>query len=444
MLTQQLRIPFNASQDRHRPSSYPDEDRQLLRIAVLFIVFHRFYEELDAHIVKQLSNVDPIPVEFGVRALQLLTNFEFSPIECERYFGLFFQLRRAFYLISSNLPGSSPCMTKLKSRIWRNIFTNAPILYEKYLWDKLEDFSTLILGATGTGKGTVAAAIGLSSFIPYDARKMRFTENFTQNFLAVNLAQFPESLIESELFGHVKGAFTGAITANEGFLAKCRPHCVVFIDEVGEISLPTQVKLLKVLQERVYCAVGSFESKKFSGRVIAATNRDLGSLRRQGLFRDDFYYRLCSDVIEVPTLQQRLRENPAELHEILNKVLQNIVGSATPEIVEQMLASIHSSLGENYPWPGNVRELEQCARRIILTGKYEGDVITKWQESGTWIEQARAGKITVETLAGEYCFHVYQQLGTLVATSKVTGLDRRTVKQHISRYLGSVHGSDAE
>src|SRR5205823_10438393 len=133
-------------------------------------------------------------------------------------------------------------------------------------------------------------------------------ESFMRGFIALNLSQFPETLIESELFGHRKGAFTGAVETHEGVLARCSPHGAIFLDEIGEVTAPVQIKLLQVLQERTFCPVGSHEPVRFRGRVIAATNRSLAALRAGELLRADFFYRLCSDLIEVPPLRQRFEE----------------------------------------------------------------------------------------------------------------------------------------
>src|SRR5262249_46053651 len=154
----------------------------------------------------------------------------------------------------------------------------------------------------------------------------RFAESFMRSFTALNLSQFPETLIESELFGHRKGAFTGAVGAHEGVLARCSPYGSIFLDEIGEVGAPVQIKLLQVLQERTFCPVGSHDAVRFRGRVIAATNRPLDALRGRGLFRDDFFYRLCSDMIHVPTLRQRLQEDPGELRTLLGYAVANLIG----------------------------------------------------------------------------------------------------------------------
>jgi DNA-binding NtrC family response regulator len=123
-----------------------------------------------------------------------------------------------------------------------------------------------------------------------------------------------------------------------------------------------------VLQERSFTAVGGREKKRFGGRVIAATNQPLGALRRGGRFRNDFFYRLCSDVIEVPTLRQRIAESEAELELLVRLLVARIAGAEVPELVTRVLEALYANLPRGYPWPGNVRELEQAVRRILLTG----------------------------------------------------------------------------
>jgi transcriptional regulator with GAF, ATPase, and Fis domain len=251
-------------------------------------------------------------------------------------------------------------------RLWNNIFTFNPQWYVDYLCGKMEDFSTLLLGATGTGKTLIAHTIGCSGFIPFDLNKNKFKESFTRSFQFINLSQYPSSLLESELFGHKKGAFTGAIDNHQGLFNRCSEYGAVFIDEIGDIDISTQVKLLNVIQDRTFSPVGSHEKLRFSGRVISATNRNISQLRKDGHFRDDLYYRLCSDVIEVPSLQQRIQENPKELSHLINRLLKRISNIPTPELAAMIEKQILTHVPDYYAWPGNVRELEQCIRRICL------------------------------------------------------------------------------
>jgi transcriptional regulator with GAF, ATPase, and Fis domain len=132
-------------------------------------------------------------------------------------------------------------MKSLRLSLWNKIFTHDIDFYNRYLWDKMEDFSTLLLGETGTGKGTAALALGRSGFIPLDKRKKTFEKSFTRSFVSLNLSQFPETLIESALFGHKKGAFTGAIENYEGVFDRCSPYGSILLDEIDEISKPIQI-----------------------------------------------------------------------------------------------------------------------------------------------------------------------------------------------------------
>ncbi len=413
----------------------PESDRILVEQAILFDLFHRYRDAFDALIQEQLARGDrPAPVAFGNDAVRAIASAGFDATESRRYFAFFYQLRRAFYFIEHTLPGGSASMRQLRERLWTNVFTHDVRLYTRALWRRMEDFSTFLLGDTGTGKGTAAAAIGRSGWIPYDEKTATFAESFVGSFLSINLSQFPEALIESELFGHKKGAFTGAVEAHEGALSRCSPHGAIFLDEIGEIGIPVQIKLLRVLQERMFSPVGGHETARFAGRVIAATNRPLDDLRAAGAFRDDFYYRLCSDVIEVPSLQRRLEEDERELDVLLAFILRRIVGDDSEEMRAMVREAIRVGLGPGYPWPGNVRELEQCVRRVLLTRRYTGDrLVSRMREpDGDERFLEVAGEETAKGLLVRYCKALYARHGTYEEVARRTGLDRRTVKAYVS------------
>ena len=427
------RVTRLESEGRARAALYAEADRDLVFFTLLFDAFHRYLPAFDAHVAAQRERGDePVTVPFAGEALALLGRRGFSAEEARRFLGLFYQLRRAFFFIDRSLVGRSASMRALRERLWRNLFSDDLRCYARYLWNRMEDFSTLLLGETGTGKGAAAIALGRSGFIPFDERRGAFVVSFTRSFVAINLSQYPETLIESELFGHRKGAFTGAIDHHEGVFARCSPHGAIFLDEIGDVTIPIQTKLLQVLQERTFSAVGSHEKQRFSGRVIAATNRPLDLLRREGRFRDDFYYRLCSDVIVVPPLRQRLAEDPAELALLLQHLVRRLAGEPVPELVERVRGVFARDLGRDYAWPGNVRELEQAVRHVLLEGRYLGDaaaVTAGWQERLTrGIEQ---GVIEAGALVCGYCALLYERHGTYEEVARRTGLDRRTVKAHV-------------
>lgn len=409
---------------------YNKHDQKKLRLGASFLMFHLFIDHFDEHIQEQLQSGDkPIRVTFYDEVCQFFQKWGIHEEEYIPIFALCFQVRRAFYFIQRRLIGTSKSMENLRRNLWNNIFTYDQLFYKNNLTDRMEDFSTLILGETGSGKGTAAAAIGYSSYIPFDVKKCCFKESFTKSFTSVNLSQYSESLIESELFGHRKGAFTGAVESHKGLLAQCSAHGSVFLDEIGDVSIPVQIKLLHVIQERNFTPVGSHEPSRFSGRIIGATNRNISQLRKEGAFRDDFYYRLCSDVIKVPTLYERIQEDREELTLLVNNVVMRIVGVKNEELAHKVVKAIIKDLGYDYQWHGNVRELEQCVRRIILQGVYHGE-----ERRENISEMIDAGQVSAQSLLSQYCGFLYSKYGSYEAVGRITKLDRRTVKKYVELY----------
>jgi sigma-54 specific flagellar transcriptional regulator A len=208
------------------------------------------------------------------------------------------------------------------------------------------DSTVLILGESGTGKEIAARAIHATS-----PRRLR-------PFVAVNCGAIPAELLESELFGHEKGSFTGAITARKGRF-EIAEGGTLFLDEIGDMSLPMQVKLLRVLQERVYERVGSNSSAECDVRIIAATHRNLEESIVRGSFRGDLFYRLNVFPIEMPTLAQRISDLPALIHAFIAQA----AGRGRPRLT--LLPETTVALS-NYPWPGNIRELSNLIERLAI------------------------------------------------------------------------------
>ena len=325
---------------------FPKQEQGLIENVFLFDVFHQFIEQLDQTIERQvLIGADSVSVDYGKEAIRTLVARGFERQRAVQIFSLFFQIRRAYYFIDRGLLGTCPSMQRFREDLWNTIFTHDLGLYEQGLWDSMEDFAIMLLGPTGAGKGAAAAAIGRSGYIPFDEKKGAFARSFTEAFVQVNLSQYAETLLESALFGHTKGAFTGAVSQHEGVFALCGEHGSIFLDEIGDVSTAIQIKLLKVLEEREFCALGSHQGQRFEGRVIAATHRDLNTLRSEGLFRDDFYYRLCSDCITVPSLQQRIQEDPKELDLMINHTVERILGHTHEELAGIVRQVIDDRLG---------------------------------------------------------------------------------------------------
>jgi transcriptional regulator with GAF, ATPase, and Fis domain len=209
------------------------------------------------------------------------------------------------------------------------------------------DSTVLILGETGTGKELVARAIHDRS--PRKAHPL----------VKVNCGAISAGLVESELFGHVKGAFTGALAARDGRF-RLADGGTVFLDEVGELPLETQVKLLRVLQEQEFEPVGSSQTVRVNVRVIAATNRDLASLVREGKFRSDLFYRLNVLPVSVPALRERHGDVPLLVAFFVQKYAKKFAKS-----VKQISGDSLRRLAD-YPWPGNIRELQNVIERAVV------------------------------------------------------------------------------
>lgn len=233
------------------------------------------------------------------------------------------------------------------------------------------DSTVLILGESGTGKELVARAIHYNSC------------RANRPIVPVNCAAIPEDLLESELFGHVKGAFTGAVTTRMGRF-EMADGGTLFLDEIGDMSPKLQVKLLRVLQERRFEAVGSNRSVEVDVRIIAATNKNLEDGVRKGWFREDLYYRLHVIPVKIPPLRERPLDIPLLIKHFLSKFSKEH-NAPEPDISPESMEAL-----VNYAWPGNVRELENLVERLVIL--YPGQTFqpgalpSKLQEAG--------GKIT--------------------------------------------------
>jgi transcriptional regulator with GAF, ATPase, and Fis domain len=212
------------------------------------------------------------------------------------------------------------------------------------------DATVLILGETGTGKELIARAIHARS--PRRDRAL----------VSVNCAAMPESLVESELFGHEKGAFTGATARREGRFAMADGG-TIFLDEVGELPLHLQAKLLRVVQHSEFEPVGSSKTRRVDVRVIAATNRDLLQASRDGTFREDLYYRLNVFPLQVPPLRERAEDIP-----LLASAFAERYARRSGRTLEPLSESCIRRL-QSYSWPGNVRELQNVIERAVIISR---------------------------------------------------------------------------
>lgn len=348
----------------------------------------------------------------------------------EHIYACLYQVKRAFLNIFHCVIGRSWPICKLRANIWESIFTHDMRRSRRTLYSSMNEVTTLVVGNTGTGKELVARAVGLSQYVPFDKNKRQFTDAESERFFPLNLSAFSPTLIESELFGHEKGSFTGAIASRAGWLESAGRYGTVFLDEIGELDVSIQVKLLRVLQQRQFQRIGDNKTLEFKGKFIGATHRNLAQKIEEGTFREDFYYRLCSDVISTPTLIEQLVDRPSEFRFLVDFICRRIAPGDHEEIRDSVIKWFESSELNNYQWPGNMRELEQCVRNIIIHNHYMPPAKSLTSNFSKAIEEVT---LTSDELLSEYCAKAYQKYGSYEKAAEVLGLDRRTVRAKASK-----------
>ena len=417
---------------------------ELYEDVALYMLYDRFRPQLYSVLEQTLEAGAPAKVAFWPdfkRAFEHYLSIPDRPLpsnyDAAHVFAGFFQIRRAFHHIFDFIVGQSLPTARLRAAVWQSIFTHDLRRYRRSLYGRMSDISTLISGPSGTGKELVARAVGLSRYIPFDEKKASFTDDFLGSFHAVNLSALSPTLIESELFGHAKGSFTGATAERTGWLEQCKPLGTVFLDEIGELDRSIQVKMLRVVQARTFSRVGETQTRHFQGKLIAATNRDLADEMHAGRFREDLYYRLCSDLITTTPLREQLADTPDDLHNLVLFAAQWIAGDDAEELAREVEQWIKTHLGRDYPWPGNMRELEQCVRNCLVRGEYHPRRPREGRDDVAieWLAEAERGSLTADALLTHYCRWVHRQEGTYEGTAERLGLDRRTVKRRITDAL---------
>jgi DNA-binding NtrC family response regulator len=282
----------------------------------------------------------------------------------------------------------------------------------------------LIVGESGTGKELVARAIH------------RHGRRAARSFVPVNCGALTETLLESELFGHTRGAFTGAVADTRGLFEQAQGG-TIFLDEISETSAALQVKLLRVLQEGEVRPVGAMRQIKVDVRVVAATNVELQEAVSAGRFRQDLYYRLSVLVIRVPPLRVRRDDLPL----LVERFLQGACGRAGRRVA---LAEDALDRLVEYDWPGNVRELENTIERLVLTTR--GHEITADDVQFGAPVEARPGRVELQTkmfdglptlddLERRYLMHVLESVGgNRTRAAEALGIDRRTLYRMAERF----------
>src|SRR5205807_1810835 len=379
------------------------EDLQLYEDVVIYMLFARydddFYGLIDERAATAAVGFYRRFRQDVERLLQIPRARLVADRDVPHLFAAFFQVRRAFHYIFYNIIGNSAPSVRLRATVWQSIFTRDMRRYRRSLYQRMGDVATLITGPSGTGKELVAQAIGLARYIPFDPEKQAFVENFAGSFYALNPSALSPTLIESELFGHRRGAFTGAVQDRAGWLEVCRPLGTVFLDEIGELEPALQVKLLRVLQTRTFQRLGDTRDRRFHGKIIAATNRALPSEMASGRFRQDLYYRLCSDIIVTPSLAEQLDAEAGERQALVRFLARRVAGDGeAASLAEETERWIDGHLGDGYRWPGNVRELEQCVRNVMIRGEYRPPHATRVSGRQRVAEEMLAGALNADEL----------------------------------------------
>jgi transcriptional regulator with AAA-type ATPase domain len=417
----------------------PATDLQLYEDGLLYWLYHRYHDRLyQAASGKAAAGRWTFYASFlrewdhyiHVPGVELPTGY--TP---GHTFACFYQIVRAFHNIFEHIIGNSLPAARLRAAVWQSIFTHDMRRYRRTLFERMGDFATLITGPSGTGKELVARAIALSRYVPFDEKRMAFEEDPSGWFYPINIAALSSTLVESELFGHRRGAFTGAVQDKRGWLEACTPLGSVFLDEIGDLDPSIQVKLLRVIETRTFHAVGDTAGKRFQGKLIAATNRNLSQAIHQGRFREDLYFRLCSDLIVTPSLSQQIRESPGVLRDLVLFMARRAVGPEAASLAREAEEWILRNLGGDYLWPGNYRELEQCVRNLLIRRDYRPLRPERGDAAGDLFEPAQAGSLTASELLSRYYTLVYARTGSYQETARRLNVDRRTVKSKIDRSL---------
>jgi two-component system response regulator HydG len=315
-------------------------------------------------------------------------------------------LRRALRAVASldGLVGNTQAMRHVTELVRRVSDANVPVL---------------ILGETGTGKGLIARAIHAES-----GRE-------SAPFVTVNCAALPEQLLESELFGHARGAFTGATTARRGLFAAADGG-TLFLDEIGDLALPLQAKLLRVLETGMVRAVGESRERAVDVRIVAATHKDLRAAVREQSFREDLFYRLDVVSIVLPPLRERREDVPFLVEHFLHQLREKHPKS----VVERFDAQAHDAL-LRYPWPGNVRELAHVVERVVLLGASASatrdDLPAPITDSTLQTSMDFGGEVLpLRELQRRYARWALSQVGgAKKAACEALGIDYKTLMRHL-------------
>lgn len=414
-------------------SEISTEEFTLYEDCVQYLLYQRYYRDF-VNTREQARFYERFLADWN-RYFRIASKRLETTLEPAHVFACFRQVQRAFHHIFDNIIGASMPAARLRASAWQSVFTHDLRRYRRILYARMHDFPTLITGPSGTGKELVARAIAGSRYVPFDAARMRFADPPREPFTPINLAALSPTLIESELFGHKRGAFTGAIGDRKGWLDACPESGSVFLDELGEMELSIQVKLLRVIETRKFSAVGDTTVRQFSGKLIAATNRNLEHEIQAGRFREDLYYRLCADLVRTPALKEQIDDSPKVLDDLLLFMIRRVVDDEADRCLIEVKSWMHENLPADYSWPGNYRELEQCVRNVIIRRSYHPMQKQEPQHDDPFLIRYQNGELSMDEVTAHYAAIVYRKTGSYEDAARRLGIDRRTVKAKVEKFL---------
>jgi transcriptional regulator with AAA-type ATPase domain len=421
-----------------------DHELTVYRGAALYRLFSEYGAELQRLIDEDGVDV-PFHDAFLDRYRSLFRHRGLSVPEASHLLSLFYQARRVWYFASTKILGGSPSARAARLAIWRANIGRDACAYAGSLYRLMDEVPVLITGETGTGKELAAECVAWSRYIPFDVATRRFVRKPREDYHARNFCEVPDELVESALFGHKRGSFTGATADSTGFFGLPQVNGSLLLDEVGEIPRHIQAKLLRPLQNREYTPVGENQPREILGRLMFATHRDLEVMCREETFRPDLFERINGARIHMPSLRQILAEAPFELRTYVRAFVgKRIDDPEQAETWTEKVVVVLQATRAHHPWPRNLRELQHDTERCLLgdsapPAPAPATIAPASPQPATTApppsseilgRRAKAGGVTLEEVERAYVTRLYALTGQNASeTARRAEIDRKKVSR---------------